>query len=102
MNQIIDFIVRDAAFKLSQGMVIKPEEFYNRDIGLFIDEIPFKWKILSFIICKTANGIEGYAYDYKLDEDTLNYFKSLSTTERSAISQRVLDEIKKMCGILHD
>ena len=102
MNQIIDFIVRDAAFKLSQGMVIKPEEFYSRNINLFIDETCFKWKILSFIICKAANGIEAYVYDYKLDEDTLNYFKSLSIVERSAISQRVLDEIKKMCGILHD
>lgn len=95
MDEIVNFIVSDVAFKLSQGMVIKPED----NIDLFIDTSQFKFKILCFIIYKDANEIQAYAYDYKPDDDTINYFIKLSLTNRkeiSAIEQKILDKIKEI------
>lgn len=90
MNQVIDFIVNDAAFKLQKGMTRKPAD----KCDLFIDTSLFKLKMLSFIFWIDNDGIEAYAYDYRPDDDTLNYFINLSNEDRSAIEQRILNKIK--------
>lgn len=93
MTKVIDFIVNDAAFKLSKGMVITPEDNFD----VFIDTTVLKFRILSFIIFKTRNITEDYAYDYKPGDDTISYFIKLSLTdykEISAIEQRIINKIK--------
>lgn len=90
MNQAIDFIVNDVAFKVNQEMALNSTD----DLDLFMDKSHFKLKILSFIIFKTANPAETCTCDYKPDDETLNYFISLSNEERSGIEQRILNKIK--------
>lgn len=89
-KQVIDFIVNDAAFKLQKGMTKNPTHKCN----LFIDTGLFEFNMLSFIFWIDNNGIEAYVYDYKPDDDTLNYFINLSSEDRSAIEQRILNKIK--------
>jgi len=90
MNQVVDFIVNDVAFKVNQEMALNSTD----DLDLFMDKSHFKLKILSFIIFKTENPAETCICDYKPDDNTLNYFINLSHAERTVIEQRVLDKIR--------
>lgn len=89
-KQVIDFIVNDAAFKLKKGMTRKPAD----KCDLFIDTSLFKLKMLSFIFWIDNDGIEAHVYDYKPDDNTLNYFINLSKEDRSVIEKRILNKIK--------